>query len=147
MKAILICLLLGLSVSYKGDLAVAYAKKHCSKYNPAYNNYRKIDMTAESINFMSQCIHAGGQNFTGCEGLDDKGMFKNIQDLKKCLQAKGWTKTEIFAPGNPIFQRRYAYGMIATAVEDKAVKFCSHSPDRCHSQIVKKIVETYAPPK
>ena len=77
-------------------------------------------MTAESINFMSQCIHAGGQNFTGCEGLDDKGMFKNIQDLKKCLQAKGWTKTEIFAPGNPIFQRRYAYGMIATAVEDKA---------------------------
>ena len=26
MKAILICLLLGLSVSYKGDLAVSYAK-------------------------------------------------------------------------------------------------------------------------
>ena len=147
MKSILFCLLLGLALSYNAEFAVLYAKKYCGASNPNYHDYRKIDPNKESYNFMSQCIHAGGQNFTGCEGLDDKGMFKNIHDLKKCLQAKGWTKTEIFAPGNPIFQRKYAYGMIATSVEDKVVKFCSHSPDRCHSQIVKKIVETYAPPK
>ena len=150
MKSILICLLLGLTLSYNAEFAVLYAKKYCGASNPNYHDYRKIDPNKESYNFMSQCIHAGGQDFTGCEGLDDKGMLTDTYDLQKCLLMKGWKKTDVFAPGYPIFRKTASVvmnGMIATGVEGPFIKFCSHCYDRCHSIILKRLVETYAPPQ
>ena len=150
MKSILIYLLIGLTLSYNAEFAVLYAKKYCATSNPNYHDYRKIDPNKESYNFMSQCIHAGGQDFTGCEGLDDKGMLTDTYDLQKCLLMKGWKKTDVFAPGYPIFRKTASVvmnGMIATGVEGPFIKFCSHCYDRCHSIILKRFVETYAPPQ
>ena len=37
MKAILLFLLIGLTLSYSTSDAIAYAKKYCGTYNSAYN--------------------------------------------------------------------------------------------------------------
>ena len=41
MKAIIIILLLGFTLSYEPKAAIAYARKYCNKYNPYYENYQE----------------------------------------------------------------------------------------------------------
>ena len=147
MKTVLICLLFGLALSYNAQLALLYAQNYCNKYNPNYNDYHKMDGNKEAFNFISQCLKEGGVDFTGCEGLDDKGMITDAYLLQKCLLSKGWKKSAIFAPGYPIFSLRYSARGIIISVSEKSVRFCAHGPNRCNSQIMKKLAETYAPPQ
>ena len=53
MKAIIICILFGFSLSYNINGAVSYALKHCGRYNPNYNFYKYKEPKAESVNFVS----------------------------------------------------------------------------------------------
>ena len=61
-------------------------------------------------------------------------MFLRVSDLKRCLEKKGWKKSETlnkqFMGGYPFF-----YGnnnaLIATEVIGNNVKYCSHNPVRC----------------
>ena len=146
MKTILICLLLGLSFSYNKIGAINYALKYCNNYNPKYNNY-KDKGEEESANFVSQCISVGGgQDLTGCEGLDDKGMIPNSSNLKKCLISKGWKKNRLtIAKGYPIFTKVNSYAMFMTNVGTDGILYCSHAPDRCKARTNYKSVDIYTP--
>ena len=146
MKSILICLLLGLSFSYNKIGAINYALKYCNNYNPNYNNY-KDKGEEESANFVSQCISVGGgQDLTGCEGLDDKGMIPNSSNLKKCLISKGWKKNRLtIAKGYPIFTKVNSYAMFMTNVGTDGILYCSHAPDRCKARTNYKSVDIYTP--
>ena len=143
MKAILIFFLLSLSFSYDGKAASNYAKKYCNNYNPKYHKYETQD--EESANFVSQCMAHGGQDFEGCKGKDDKGMFKNYLSLKECLISKGWKITEFPKKGAPAFSKHGPYALIITdnKVERNQVTYCSHELDRCEAKFFIKGLDIY----
>ena len=58
MKAIVLILLVGISLSYNPGAAVSYAHQYCQKYNKNYNNYKNSG--GDCANFVSQCIVLGG---------------------------------------------------------------------------------------
>ena len=148
MKAILILLLFGLTFSYDRQGAVDYASKYCDKFNPDFNKYTQN--TEESTNFLSQCLSiGGGQDFEGCEGKDDKGMFKNLDDLKNCLISKGWTIANFPAIGNPAFIKHSPLVVIISDdnSDRQKVTHCSHEPDRCGATIFSKGLEIYSKSK
>ena len=79
----------------------------------------------------------GGQDFDKCVGLDSKGSFVLMVNLRACLIQKGW-KTLIgrpkqFKAGYPFFGAESV--MIATEVKDDYIKFCRHSMNRCDEKI------------
>ena len=77
MKIILIFFLLGFTFSYDAYNALVYSLRYCNNYNRDFNKYQ--NRVEESANFASQCISiGGGQDFEGCEGRADKGMFKSL---------------------------------------------------------------------
>lgn len=48
---------------YDRDAAVAYARQYALSYNPQYANYKSSTGAAgrgDCMNFVSQCLHAGG---------------------------------------------------------------------------------------
>jgi len=147
MKAILIFFLLGLTYSYNREGAANYAQKYCNNYNPEFKKYP--DMIEESINFISQCINiGGGQDFEGCEGRDDKGMFKSVSDLKNCLVSKGWKISYKPVKGNLVFNFVGNHVKIITGDRtDFFGKFiyCSHGPDRCSETQTPLFIEYYSP--
>ena len=132
MKTILLSLLIGLTLSYNAGNAIAYAKKYCSNYNTAYNNYK--GQGGDCANFVSQCLKAGGFNFDGCGGKDNKGMIINCSNLRSCLEQKGWKHstgvTNQFKAGYPFFIGN-SHAMISVGVSGKTVTFCGHTNDRC----------------
>ena len=134
MKTILIIFLLGLTFSYDGTGAANYAQKYCNNYNPEYKKYS--DQNEENVNFVSQCIGiGGGQDFEGCEGKDDKGMFTKGSDLKNCLISKGWKSAFNPKKGTVAF-RIFDSSEVKIITNDKCdllnrATFCSHTPDRC----------------
>ena len=145
MKTILIIFLLGLTFSYDRIGAANYAQKYCNNYNPEYKKYS--DQNEENVNFVSQCISiGGGQDFEGCEGRDNKGMFKNSADLKKCLISKGWKKTHVPQKGNPAFTRLGINTMILSGdqMDLKTLIYCSHTPDRCNAKAGHRYLEIYS---
>ena len=148
MKTIIICFLLGFSLSYNIEGAVSYALKHCGRYNPNYNFYKYKEPKAESVNFVSQCIgEGGGQDFSGCKGRDDKGMFKDPFDLANCLVSKGWTKTRKFTRGSPIMVLN-SFLAFVTSYSSDGLYICSHAWDRCEAKYtnVYYVEYIYAPP-
>ena len=144
MKAIIIILLLGITVSYDPKAAIAYARKYCNKYNPYYENYQE---KKGSVYFASQCLYAGGQDFKGCSGTDNKGMFLNAEKLKTCLLSKGWkysaSKPRDFKAGYPIFLKGSSHAMIAINIKGNYIAFSSHSTDRCEAVIGANSVDYY----
>ena len=147
MKSILILLLFGLSFSYDRQGAVNYASKYCDKFNPDFNKYS--ENVEESTNFLSQCLSVGGgQDFEGCEGKDDKGMFKNLDDLKNCLISKGWKKTETIKKGNAAFKKIRDGAVIVSNDFTFLGTFhlSSHGPKRCSASMHSKFAEFYEPP-
>ena len=147
MKSILILLLFGLIFSYDRQGACNYAYKYCDKFNPDFNKYS--ENVEESTNFLSQCLSVGGgQDFEGCEGKDDKGMFKNIDDLKNCLISKGWKKTDTIKKGNAAFQKIRDRAVIVSNDFTFLGNFhlSSHGPKRCSARMFHKFVEFYEPP-
>ena len=135
MKAIILSLLLCLVISYDTEAAVNYAKEHCNNYNPKYSNF---GLGSESANFVSQCLLAGGFDFLGCPGVNDKGVIVSIPALRNCLISKGWRRTQgmskQFKAGFPIFKGN-SYVMIASSVEQKEAKICGHAPDTCDQSL------------
>ena len=147
MKLILICLFLGLSLSYDRMAAVNYAHKYCNKYNPNYNNYRTDKPGDEAAYFISQCLSiGGGQDLSGCEGLDDKGMINGNYALKLCLKSKGWIKNGLIAPGYIMFLFHTSYPLIVTKVNFRDIYYASHNPDRCDGKTYYFAGEMFAPP-
>ena len=148
MKAILLFILLGLTFSYDRIAAANYALKHCNNYNPNYNKYET--QKEESANFVSQCMSiGGGQDFEGCEGRDDKGMFTKGSDLKNCLISKGW-KTAITSKKGSIAFMIIDNNDVKIITSDKAdiigrVTFCSHTPDRCDAKQSSLVLKFYSP--
>ena len=147
MKTFLILFLIGLTYSYDRNGAANYALKYCNNYNPDYKKYESEN--EESVNFVSQCINiGGGQDFEGCEGRDDKGMFTKDSDLKNCLISKGWKKSSKALKGNPVFASFGSHVKIITG--DKLdfwgkFIFCAHSPDRCEASQTPLFNEYYSP--
>ena len=146
MKKILIFLFFGLTFSYNPSNAVNYAKKYCNNYNPNYNNYKGTEKE-ETANFVSQCISVGGgQDFTGCEGLDDKGMFTKVSDLKNCLILKGWkNRGSIIKRGFPAFLKTGYHVFLLTELDIVGPRYCSHDPDRCAALAKIRSLEIYTP--
>ena len=131
MKAILLFLLIGLTLSYSTSDAIAYAKKYCGTYNSAYIKYNGKDCA----NFVSQCMHAGGQSFSDCGGRDGKGMIPGVSNLKACLKSKGWksasTKPKGFKAGYPVFVKSYSHAMLAVGFSGSDILVASHTNPRC----------------
>ena len=148
MKTILFIFLLGLTFSYDRIGAANYAQKYCNNYNPEYKKYS--DQNEENVNFVSQCIGiGGGQDFEGCEGRDDKGMFTKGLDLKNCLISKGW-KTAITSKKGSIAFLIIDNNDVKIITSDKAdiigrVTFCSHTPDRCDAKQSSLVLKFYSP--
>ena len=123
MKSLIIFFLIGLSLSYDPNKAISYARKYCKSYNTAYDYYEGIDAT----NFVSQCLLEGGQKFDDCYGLDKKGSFRLLGNLKACLIQKGW-KTRAnsipkqFKAGYPFIG--HVSAMNATEIKTNYIKFC-----------------------
>ena len=146
MKAIVIVLLVGISLSYNPGAAVSYARSHCNNYNPDYNNYK--GRGGDCANFVSQCMHAGGQGFDGCGSRDNKGMLPGVAGLKSCLSSKGWksyrSKPNNFRAGYPIFLKSGSHAMLATGVNGNTIVFCAHTNDRCDASISAGSVDFYS---
>ena len=134
MKVIVLILLAGISLSYNPDAAISYAKTYCKNFNPNYNNYKYKG--GDSANFVSQCLTAGGLNFDGCRGRDDKGMIPNDIDLRSCLRSKGWkfstTRPPSFRAGYPITDKYYYRTMIVTGIDGNNIFYCDHFYDKCN---------------
>ena len=146
MKAIVIVLLVGISLSYNPGAAISYARSHCNNYNPSYNNYK--GRGGDCANFVSQCMHAGGQSFDGCGSRDNKGMLPGVAGLKSCLSSKGWrsyrSKPNNFRAGYPIFLKSGSHAMLATGVSGGNIIFCAHTNDRCDASISAGSVDFYS---
>ena len=126
MKAILFCLLLGITLCYNANNAISYARRYCGKYNPSYANYR--NMGGDCANFVSQCLIAGGQSLSGCS-TDGKGCVPGVSNLKSCLTKKGWKSSSSvprgFKAGYPVIFSGHA--TIASSVSGSTVLVACHS--------------------
>ncbi len=136
MKAVIFCLLVGLTLTYNAGSAVSYARKYCRNYNPKYHNYASSG--GDCANFVSQCLVAGGMSFSNCGGKDNKGMIPYVPNLENCLSNNGWKKSYgrngSFRAGYPFFIPG-SHAMIATSVNGGSLTFCGHTNDRCDSSM------------
>ena len=128
MKYIIFCLLIAFSLSdYSPAKAVTYARKYCKNYNSDYIKYPGADCA----NFVSQCLKAGGQSLSGCNGLDKKGAIPYVPNLRSCLTKKGWKSQQgvpkKFKAGYPLFKTSGSHAMLATKVEGNNVYFAAHT--------------------
>ena len=129
---------------YIPEDAIKYANKYCSNYNKLYNIYEVKE--SENINFVSQCLFAGGQSFSGCKGKDQFGMLKSYNYLQKCLKEKGWRESEKresgFKAGYPFLNKNRQF-MLATGFKDGKIIYCSHNEDKCNGEIEDKDLVFY----
>ena len=144
MKAIIIILLFGITISYDAKAATNYARRYCSSYNIRYYNWSE---KGEDAFFVSQCLVAGGQDLKGCPGRDNYGLIPSVSGLKRCLILKGWksssSKPVNFKEGYPIFAKSYNHAMIATGFNGDNIIYCAHRNDRCDAVLNSKSVEYY----
>ena len=147
MKAYIIILLLGISLSYNPKAAIEYANKYCSNYNKIFYNYNSENDGRDSANFVSQCLTAGGLSLAGCSGKDNKGMLPNVGDLITCLKKKGWSKnSKKFRTGYPFFLRDHSHAMLAGPISNGYISIYGHTNNRCGDAKIKlSTVETYSP--
>ena len=134
MKSLIIFILLGLSLTYKPEDAVSYARTHCAVYSKSYSDLSKEG--GDSANFVSQCLKAGGLDLSNCGVKTDKhGSIHKSADLKSCLTKKGWhSSTSLpsgFKGGYPMFRTSNSHALIATIVSGTTVYYCSHTDDHC----------------
>ena len=123
------------SIDYIAEDAVKYAEIWYNDRNPKFNSYD--DESIEQVNFVSQCLFAGGQTFSGCQGKDNKGMFGNRNSLKSCLENKNWiyseTKKKNVRAGYPIFNKKDSTPFILVGLEGNNVKYYRHKPNEYKS--------------
>ena len=143
MKYFLFALLLTLSLSYDGNKAKNYALQYCRNYNTAYNKYPGVDCA----NFVSQCLKAGGFDFSNCSGKDNKGMIINCGKLSSCLTKNGWKSSSSrpsgFKIGYPFFLKDYSHVMLSTAINSKSISYAGHTNDRCGDMTISSGIVYY----
>ena len=137
MKVILFSILIAFALSYNPSNAVAYALKYCKNYNNQYPNYR--NMGGDCANFVSQCLIAGGMNFSGCQNVKSSGVIAGVTSLKNCLLKKGWhlstTKPSSFKAGYPMVKPDYSHTIIATEIKSGTIYYSGHTNDVCNKQL------------
>ena len=140
MRLLILYLLIGIvfSLSYNADKAIFYARKYCQHYNPQYDDLGRLG--GDAAHFVSQCLIAGGLSLAECDGLNYDGTILGAENLKRCLQRKGWTYsseiTDKFKPGYPFFNKFNNHVKLATAVNKKTITFCSHTRDYCEQNTI-----------
>ena len=149
MKAILICLILGLTLSYDPQAAIAYADTYCRNYNPRYNNYPEY-IRGNAAHFISECLRAGGLDFSGCANLNKEGMIPDYVSLQNCLVYKyGWkkytTRPPNYKPGYPTFLKYGPNAFLVVGIQGDNLYIDSHTPDRCHIAMDETILVYYYP--
>lgn len=136
MKTILLCLLIGFTLSYNAQAAVNYARKYWSHYNSKYANY--ASKGGDCSNFVSQCLIAGGQSLAKCKSFvswyDNYGCLPRVRDLDLCLQKLGWkrstSKPPGFKAGYPMILTDLSHAIIATSVSGNKIKYAGHTTNR-----------------
>ena len=162
MKVLLIISFLISTFAYDRNGAVKYANDYARTPNHKCGNYQKCtpcsywggeacgyaSQGGDCANFVSQCMHAGGQGFDGCGSRDNKGMLPGVAGLKSCLSSKGWksyrSKPNNFRAGYPIFLKSGSHAMLATGVSGGNIIFCAHTNDRCDASISAGSVDFYS---
>ena len=146
MKAILICLLLGLALSYDAQAAVNYANTYCRNYNRNYASYKNSG--GDCANFVSQCMHAGGIDFSGCQNVNRQVMIPGCTSLKRCLRSRGRTEYSSmpanFKAGYPVFRTKYAHTLLVVGFKGNQLLVDAHTTDRCGDAIDKKDLVYYS---
>ena len=134
MKLFILFLIFQFIFSYQPSDAVKYAKKYGEINNPKYITYDEREN--EDVNFVSQCLFAGGESFSGCRGKDRKGMIFYYNDLLECLRSKGWeerkTKDSDFKAGYPVLLFKDRHPMIAIGFEGDKTLYCGHRNNECN---------------
>ena len=133
MKLFILLLIFQIIFPYQPSDAVKYAKKYGEVNNPKYITYDLQEN--EDVNFVSQCLFAGGESFSGCRGKDRKGMIYNYNDLLECLRNKGWTESRernsTFKAGYPVLLYKDRHPMIAIDFEGDKTVYCAHRNNEC----------------
>ena len=133
MKLFILLLIFQIIFPYQPSDAVKYAKKYGEVNNPKYITYDLQEN--EDVNFVSQCLFAGGESFSGCRGKDRKGMIYNYNDLLECLRIKGWTESRernsTFKAGYPVLLYKDRHPMIAIDFEGDKTVYCAHRNNEC----------------
>ena len=154
MKIIFILVLFHLTLTYNYKKASTYSQVYCKYFNPKYKNYAKQSPFSDSANFASQCLKEGGFDFSGCSQIDEKGVIFRSNDLKNCLEKKGWKKDSFplknFKEGCPFFATigNILHVMVAQIVSGNKVVYGEHSAaGRCDLLInATPLYEFYYPP-
>ena len=149
MKPILICLIFGLTLSYNPQAAIAYADTYCRNYNPRYNNYPEY-IRGNAAHFISECLRAGGLDFSGCANLNKEGMIPDYVSLQNCLVYKyGWkkytTRPPNYQPGYPIFRISHAHTLLVVGFQGNKLLIDAHTTDKCQAPIDEKDLVYYYP--
>ena len=133
MKLSILFLIFQFIFSYQPSEAVKYAIKYGVENNPKYITYDEREN--EDVNFVSQCLFAGGQSFSGCRGKDRKGMIYFYNDLLDCLRSKNWTESRTrdsnFKAGYPILLYQDRHPMIAIDFGGDKTIYCGHRNNEC----------------
>ena len=155
MKAIVIFFLLSLTFSL--DL------EKVQKYEPQQfqvDIYKDIDDIDQSksqnevnAKFVSNYLIKEGENFGGCSGKREKGLFKNSTKLRNCLLQKDWEPTEEPKMGDIAFMRNTVDGGISHAMivgENPSLRAkvvcCTFQPKSCSHKLL-KFLEIYTKSK
>ncbi len=131
MKIILFFLFAIIANCYNVQKALEYAQKYCNSTNEEYKFYKKDD----SVNFISQCLIAGGESLEFCSNLDAKKAIFPLGNLLSCLNQIGWSSSKErppdFKAGYLLVNQEQKFIAIATEVNNRFIKYCKHSENTC----------------
>ena len=155
MKAIVIFFLLSLTFSLKDEKVQKYEPQQFKE--DIYKDLDDIDQSKSqnevNAKFVSNYLIRIGENFTGCSGKREKGLFKNSTKLRNCLLKKDWEPTEEPKMGDIAFMKNTVEGGISHAMivgENPSLRAkvvcCTLQPKSCSHQF-KNVVEIYTKSK
>ena len=155
MKAIVIFFLLSLTFSLKDEKVQKYEPQQFKE--DIYKDIDDIDQSKSqnevNAKFVSNYLIRIGENFTGCSGKREKGLFKNSTKLRNCLLKKDWEPTEEPKMGDIAFLKNTVEGGISHAMivgENPSLRAkvvcCTLQPKSCSHQF-KNVVEIYTKSK
>ena len=155
MKAIVIFFLLSLTFSLKDEKVQKYEPQQFKE--DIYKDIDDIDQSKSqnevNAKFVSNYLISKGENFRGCSGKREKGLFKNSTELGDCLKEKGWEPTEEPKMGDIAFMKNTVEGGISHAMivgENPSLRAkvvcCTLQPKSCSHQF-KNVVEIYTKSK
>ena len=148
LKMIAIC---SFSQTYDPAKAADYAKKWCNGRNPEYVDYTNLG--GDCAAFVSQCLIAGGFNFTGAPNVKPDGVISGAKALVEQLRLRqdteytpivGYHPSAEHVVGDPMFQcydnpNQHVYtakhSLICSSVEFDSLTarrlYSAHYADNC----------------